>query len=70
VLRSFAPHKPLAPSLPLCSQQIAKSPLRVLTREGAPHCVRDLESVSAGSAKTIILLHPEKAKVGGPCLLL
>mmetsp|Transcript_19941 Transcript_19941/g.60258 ORF Transcript_19941/g.60258 Transcript_19941/m.60258 type:complete len:961 (+) Transcript_19941:333-3215(+) len=29
------------------------------TRTGAPHCVTDLESVAAGQAQTIILLHPE-----------
>ncbi|GAB4822281.1 hypothetical protein N2152v2_009327 [Parachlorella kessleri] len=46
------------------SRQIAKSGIKVVTREGAPHCVRDLESVSAGSARTVILLHPENAKDG------
>lgn len=33
------------------------------TRTGAPHCVTDLESVAAGQAQTIILLHPELAQV-------
>lgn len=33
------------------------------TRTGAPHCVTDLESVAAGQAQTIILLHPEVAQV-------
>lgn len=34
------------------------------TRTGAPHCVSDLESVAAGQAHTIILLHPETIEVG------
>lgn len=33
------------------------------TRSGAPHCVTDLESVAAGQAQTIILLHPENTEV-------
>lgn len=37
--------------------------LKVVTREGAPHCVRDLEAVSAARARTVILLHPENSKV-------
>ncbi len=35
----------------------------MLTREGAPHFLRDLEGVSAGQAKTIIILQPDTAKV-------
>lgn len=38
--------------------------LNVLTRHGAPHFLRDLEGVSAGQAKTIIILQPDTAKVG------
>lgn len=39
----------------------------MLTRHGAPHFLRDLEGVSAGQAKTIIILQPDTAKVGtGP----
>jgi hypothetical protein len=37
--------------------------LNVLTRHGAPHFLRDLEGVSAGQAKTIIILQPDTAKV-------
>ena len=37
--------------------------LNVLTRQGAPHFLRDLEGVSAGQAKTIIILQPDTAKV-------
>ena len=33
------------------------------TRTGAPHCITDLESVAAGQAQTIILLHPEVTQV-------
>jgi len=35
----------------------------VLTREGAPHYLRDLEGVSAGQARTVIVLQPDTAKV-------
>jgi len=35
--------------------------LQVLTREGAPHFLRDLEGVSAGQAKTVIVLQPDTA---------
>lgn len=35
--------------------------IKVITREGAPHFVKDLASVSAGQAKTIIVLNPDKA---------
>lgn len=37
--------------------------LHVLTREGSPHFLRDLEGVSAGQAKTIVILQPDTAKV-------
>lgn len=35
--------------------------IKVITREGAPHFLRDLCSVSAGQARTIVVLNPEKA---------
>lgn len=35
--------------------------LQVLTREGAPHYLRDLEGVSAGQARTVIILQPDTA---------
>ncbi|DBB16525.1 TPA: hypothetical protein ACH3X3_014790 [Trebouxia sp. C0006] len=35
--------------------------IKVITREGAPHFVKDLAGVSAGQAKTIIVLNPDKA---------
>ncbi|GAB4818940.1 hypothetical protein N2152v2_005986 [Parachlorella kessleri] len=38
------------------------SRLRVVTREGAPHSLSDLDAVSAARAKTVILLHPDNAK--------
>ena len=36
------------------------------TRTGAPHSLEDLESVAAGQASTIILLHAEDEQVTPP----
>ena len=33
--------------------------IKVWTRQGAPHFARDLANVSAGQAKTVIVLHPD-----------
>ena len=41
------------------------SGLHWVTRKGAPHSAKDLETVSAAHAKTIILLHPDNDEVGG-----
>ena len=38
--------------------------LGIVHAAGAPHFVKDLASVSAGQAKTIIVLNPDKAVVG------
>eukprot|EP00891_Asterochloris_glomerata_P002795 jgi/Astpho2/2795/fgenesh1_pg.00050_%23_80_t len=35
--------------------------IKVITRSGAPHFLKDLNSISAGSAHTVVLLHPENA---------
>ncbi len=40
--------------------------LQVLTREGSPHFLRDLEGVSAGQARTVIVLQPDTAKANPP----
>ncbi|KAL3142871.1 hypothetical protein ABBQ38_003160 [Trebouxia sp. C0009 RCD-2024] len=37
------------------------SKIKVITREGAPHFVKDLATVSAGQARTIVVLNPDKA---------
>ena len=48
----------------MCAGALARHRhLNVLTRHGAPHFLRDLEGVSAGQAKTIIILQPDTAKV-------
>lgn len=36
------------------------------TRSGAPHSLEDLESVAAGQASTIVLLHTEDEQVRPP----
>ncbi|KAI3438204.1 hypothetical protein D9Q98_000641 [Chlorella vulgaris] len=41
------------------SQTLAGSGLHYVTRRGAPHSAKDLETVSAAHAKTVILLHPD-----------
>ncbi|KAL3151949.1 hypothetical protein ABBQ32_001075 [Trebouxia sp. C0010 RCD-2024] len=37
------------------------SKIKVITREGAPHFLKDLSTVSAGQARTIVVLNPDKA---------
>jgi hypothetical protein len=39
------------------------SGLHWVTRRGAPHSAKDLETVSAAHAKTVILLHPDNDEV-------
>lgn len=47
------------------SQTLAGSGLHYVTRRGAPHSAKDLETVSAAHAKTVILLHPDNDEVRG-----
>lgn len=41
------------------ARQLNGSGLHYVTRRGAPHCAKDLETVAAAHAKTVILLHPD-----------
>jgi hypothetical protein len=62
IKQQAALHASFAAALSRCAFTVRQGLPYVIVRQGSPHFVRDLENVSAGFARTVIVLHPDSSQ--------